>query len=275
MSNDSRINNQRLLWSCFVILVILIMFLLYNDELTTISYITIGDQTWSNTSHAHKNKTNIGFITSLHNTLTNKHITCNPNQYRYMKLLLNELITNNIKQNRTKTTSQHISNHYKQLGSNSRTRLPTKIRIQIINGTIYVSDRLIHDRLDVDIYRPALIIYLHHLMNKYGNQLPNTDLIWYFHDYKSKYPQDYLSLNWKSNNGTPYFWSDINIANNYPLNNMFLFGISRSYLKYRYYVDLKDHKLYSKYINQGKFGWLNDYLVYKNVSENNSDRLYF
>eukprot|EP01083_Nonionella_stella_P120477 361073_1 len=223
----------------------------------------------------------IAWIKNIWNSENNSMTTCDPNQYKYTQLLLRDLIASNLNDYRVKTTSRDIENDYREWKDlcwtkkkkNSGRRAAKcywwkkKLRIQIIDHEVYVSASKYEvegHMYDKEGYRTGLFFYLCHLLRKYAKYLPDTDLIWYYHDFK-KNPLN--RFNWKRNGHLPYFFSDYNLAHltPAPASNLLLFTISRAYLKYRYFAGIKSaHAL----INRENRQRIMDYLHWLKVINN-------
>lgn len=187
----------------------------------------------------HKDQ-DINFIKSMRNAVTQETIQCNPYKHKYIHHLLNQLQSSQLIKTRKKTTSSDLNNDMQQW-KNSTWFKRKKLRVQIIDGKIYVSGDFMNE-YDDEGYRSPAMLFLHALMTKYSEYIPNTDFIWYYHDYKGyDYEHRYII-----NNTIPYIWCDHNMArNDGPLGDIFFLSVSRGWLKYRYLVDLYNHPNYA------------------------------
>ena len=122
------------------------------------------------------------------NSETNTTTICDPDTYKYVKLLLKDLESSRLNESRQLITSDDIESDYLSW-KNISYFWKKKMRIQIVDQKMFVSsthwgiERHIYDK---EGYRVGLFFYLCELMRKYAAYLPNTDFILYHHDYKQR-----------------------------------------------------------------------------------------
>lgn len=223
----------------------------------------------------------IGLIREMYNEESKTMTYCNPNQYKYIKLIIEDLKKSNLNLYRKKTSSKDIENDYlKWMTSCWITKKDKcwfwkkKMRIQIINSQIYLSStkyEMEEHIYDKEGYRIGLFFYLAELQRKYSKYLPNTDFILYYHDFKKGTKNMEDRYNWKYNDKIPYFFSDYNLAHSLT-DNLLLMTISRSYLKYKYFAEKE--KAQKKFFNQYNVRRIADYNIWlkllKELNETNN-----
>eukprot|EP01084_Bolivina_argentea_P173301 300160_1 len=209
----------------------------------------------------------LNLTTTMINTETNKIITCNPNKYNYIKLLLSDLHQWNRKDNNTMITSQQIDKFFVKKDIIKWYWL-RRARIQIINGNIYTNNIDIGND-DEESYRTGAILYLKHMLKAYRNYIPNTDFLWHYHDKKGSM-KNLAEYDWRNIHRVPIFVSDFNEAS-LP-HTRTLFFMPRGYLKYKYFADIAERQGgegQSSLYNDKNIRRIKDYLEYIEIEKNN------
>ena len=214
-------------------------------------------------------------LKSIKNQINGKIVQCNPMKYKYFRLLLHDLdeYFNILNKKRIKTTRMDIDKDTQKWCNHKGNEFHRRQRIQIIDDEIFISNNGYYKYgNDQEGYTTSILLYLKSLMNKYSKSIDNTDFIWHYHDVKTR-KYVFKSHIWKNNGTIPYFWTDADIIwNDNDDITQILFGVSRNYMKYRYFSDnvydewkkTKNHK-YKKgsLLNKSNYARIRDYLEYK------------
>ena len=145
-------------------------------------------------------KVNIDFIQSMVNNITKETVECDKYQHKYIQYLLQQLMSSDFIKIGNRTTSLDIDNDLKEWKNNHHYN-EKRLRVQIINHQVYLSGNFLND-IDYGEYRSAIMLYLHSLMNKYGQYISNTDFIWHFGDIKGRM----WRFRNEADNSIPYIW---------------------------------------------------------------------
>ena len=176
--------------ACLIFMLILILNIKYDTSLNIIDK----NSEILNIEKITKKKDEPQLINKMLNEETGDIIYCDPNKYKYIKLLIKDLKKSNLDSYRIKTKSIDIEKDYlKWKRSCWITKKDKcwfwkkKMRIQIIDSQIYLSStkyEMEEHIYDKEGYRIGLFFYLSELQRKYSKYLPNTDFILYYHDFK-------------------------------------------------------------------------------------------
>ena len=205
------------------------------------------------------------------NSETNERIICDPNKYNYIKLLLNDLKEYNLRSDGNMVTSTKMDKWFEEKDK-IRWWWLRRARLQIINGELYTNNIEIGSK-DEEGYRTGMILYLKRIFKLYGKYIPNTDLLWHYHDKKGNM-MDLSEYDWKNLSIPPIFVSDFNEAS--LSNTRTLYFIPRGYLKYKYFADIAESEGgqdVSKLYNQKNIRRVKDYLEYLEIEKNNASLL--
>ena len=209
--------------------------------------------------------------TKMLNAETKEYITCDPNKYKYIQLLLNDLKKYNLKQDGKMVTSEAIDNIFEKKDA-IRWFWLRRARMQIIDGELYTNNVEIGKK-DEEGYRTGVILYLKRIFKLYGKHIPNTDFLWHYHDKKGSMT-DLSEYDWKNLSIVPIFVSDFNEAS-LP-NTRTLYFMPRGYLKYRYFADIAESEGgegKSKLYNSKNIRRIKDYLEYLELENNKPEAL--
>eukprot|EP01083_Nonionella_stella_P114869 340009_1 len=184
--------------------------------------------------HNKRDRNSLTLTTHMINAETGENVTCDPNKYKYIQLLLHDLAHINPRDSGQATTSEKIDRFFVHKDT-YRWYWLRRARMQIIDGYLYTNNNELGAK-DEEGYRTGVLLYLQRLFTLYRDYIPDTDFLWHYHDKKGSMKR-LNEYDWMNMSQAPIFVSDFNEAS---LPTRTLYMVPRGYLKYKYFADIAE-----------------------------------